>query len=420
MTASGALKGRSTVPSIRMDARSRAQAGEASYSKWLTGLADRRGSATPRSFRELAFLRRDGSFSKETAKKPLPAATPARQQVLVRKRDRVPMSASSCSARMLVPIKRYVDVRRLDRDLVPRDFWSANADGRVSLAAAHSMLDGAVERLGDEQLGLRLGRSMRFGEGGPFDYAVRSAPTVRAAVDIASRYTKLLSDSFVIWFEAWRNQALIRLDEPSWTRAAADFAMAAFYEIHLSDEVPTASRLECWFPHAAPRDTSEYERSFGNATLRFNAPFFGFAFNRAYEHAPLPGADSALHAVHCERVDGLLSDLSAARALTTRVRRLIEEEIRYTRVATVPRIAGALRMSRRTMSRRLEREGTSFVEELDDARRKLALVYIDDGELTLKEVAFRLGFSHTESFHRAFKRWTGETPLAFRKRAPDG
>src|SRR4029077_5392572 len=108
-----------------------------------------------------------------------------------------------CSARILQPFMRYVDARRLDRDLVPRDFWSADADGRVSLEAAQSMLDCAVERLRDLRLGLTLGRSRRFGEGGPFDYAVRSAPTVRAAVDVAARYSKLLSDSLAIWFETW-------------------------------------------------------------------------------------------------------------------------------------------------------------------------------------------------------------------------
>jgi AraC-like DNA-binding protein len=248
-----------------------------------------------------------------------------------------------------------------------------------------------------------------------------SAPTVRDAVDVAARYSRLLTDSFLIWFEAWRNQGVIHLSDqgPSWTRPAADFAMAAFYKIHLSDEVPAASHLECWFPYEMPEDMSEYQRSFPNITLKFNAPFFAFAFNRAYEKAPMPGADSVLHAVHCERVDSLLADLSAARALKTRVRRLIEQEIQYTRGATVPRVARALRMSRRTMSRRLEREGTSFAEELDNARRQLALVYVNDGETPLKEVAFRLGFSHAESFHRAFKRWTGETPLTYRKRTPE-
>jgi len=69
------------------------------------------------------------------------------------------------------------------------------------------------------------------------------------------------------------------------------------------------------------------------------------------------------------------------------------------------------------MSRRLEGEGTSFTDELDNARRQLALAYLKDGETPLKEAAFRLGFSHAESFHRAFKRWTGETPLGYRKRA---
>jgi AraC-like DNA-binding protein len=132
----------------------------------------------------------------------------------------------------------------------------------------------------------------------------------------------------------------------------------------------------------------------------------------------MPGADSVLHGVHCARVDSLLADLSAARALKTRVRRLIEQEVQYTRGANVPRVARALRMSRRTMSRRLEQEGTSFAEELDGARRQLALVYLNDRETPLKEVAFRLGFSHAESFHRAFKRWTGETPLTYRKRTP--
>ena len=311
---------------------------------------------------------------------------------------------------------RFVDAHHLDRDLVPRDFWSADANGRVSLAAAQSMLDCAVERLGDKPLGLKLGRSMRFGEGGPFDYAVRSAPTVRDAVDVAARYSKLLSDSLLIWFEVWRRHAVVRLNDVSWTRPAADFTMAAFYKVHLADEVPAASQLECWFPYSMPKDVGAHERTFGNATLKFNAPFFAFAFNRAYEKAPMPGADPVLHAVHCDRVDSLLADLSATRGLKARVRRLIEEELQDTGGAKVPRVARALHMSRRTMSRRLEREGTSFGEELDEARRKLALTFVSDGKTSLKEVAFRLGFSHAASFHRAFKRWTGETPLGYRTR----
>ena len=72
------------------------------------------------------------------------------------------MGASTCSARILQPIKRYVDSRGLDPDLVPRDFWTAPADSRVSLDSAHAMLDCAVDRLRDRGLGIKLGRSMCF------------------------------------------------------------------------------------------------------------------------------------------------------------------------------------------------------------------------------------------------------------------
>src|SRR4029077_13851914 len=119
------------------------------------------------------------------------------------------MDAPSCSARILQPFMRYVQVRRLDRDLVPRDFWSAEANGRVSLHAAQSMLDNGAERLGDKLLGLKLGRSMRFGEGGAFDYAVRSAATLRDAAYVAARYATVVSDSLEIAFEVWRRRAVV-------------------------------------------------------------------------------------------------------------------------------------------------------------------------------------------------------------------
>lgn len=326
------------------------------------------------------------------------------------------MDAPSCSARILQPFMRYVQARRRDRDLVPRDFWSADANGRVSLRAAQSMLDDGAERLGDARLGLKLGRAMRFGEGGAFDYAVRSAATLRDAAAVAARYATVVSDSLEIGFEIWRRRAVVRLQEPGWTRSAADFAMAVFYKIHLSDEMPGGAELECWFPYAMPEDVREHQRSFPNAKLRFNAPVFAFGFDHAYENALRPGADAVLHGVHCARADALLADLAAAQALKLRVRPFVEQDIQLPREAKVPRVARALRMSRRTMSRRLQREGTTFSAELDGARRRLALAFVADGATPLKEVAFRLGFSHAESFHRAFKRWTGETPQGFRRR----
>ena len=275
------------------------------------------------------------------------------------------------------------------------------------------MLSRGVERLHDDQLGLKLGRTMSFGAGGAFDYAVGSAATLRESVAVASQYSKLLTDSFHVSLETWGERAIIRLDdEIAVPAAAADFAMSAMYKLYVSERVP-ASRLECWFPYSAPRDIAEYERTFAGATLKFGAPVFGFGFNRAYADAPLPGADPVLHAILKRRVDSLLADLSASQTMATVVRRLIEEEMLYG-APTAERVARALHMSRRTMTRKLERERTTFNAELDAVRREMAVERVLDTKVSLAEIAFLLGFSHVESFHRAFRRWTGETPLTYR------
>ena len=113
--------------------------------------------------------------------------------------------------------------------------------------------------------------------------------------------------------------------------------------------------------------------------------------------------------------------------MTTAVRRLVVQEMSRENAlsenALAERVATAMHMSRRTLSRKLEQEGTSFFAVADAVRRETALAYVLDRRLELTEVAFLLGFSHVESFHRAFKRWTGETPVAYRRgerRAPRG
>src|SRR5690348_17126301 len=62
-----------------------------------------------------------------------------------------------CSARLLEPFKKLVASQEINRDLVPDGFWSLSGDARVSLQQTHSMLDRGVERLRDQQLGLKLG-----------------------------------------------------------------------------------------------------------------------------------------------------------------------------------------------------------------------------------------------------------------------
>ncbi len=80
-------------------------------------------------------------------------------------------------------------------------------------------------------------------------------------------------------------------------------------------------------------------------------------------------------------------------------------------------IADELNMSARTLQRRLEEQETSVKDIIDQTRHQLALEYLSQEHLSIKEVAFSLGFNDASNFSRAFKRWEGQSPKAYRKAA---
>jgi AraC-like DNA-binding protein len=79
-------------------------------------------------------------------------------------------------------------------------------------------------------------------------------------------------------------------------------------------------------------------------------------------------------------------------------------------------VAKALGLSRQTLYRRLKAEGTTFEALVERVRRRLALRFVRDEGLAVKEAAWRLGFAEPSAFSRAFKRWTGKSPAEMRRR----
>lgn len=78
--------------------------------------------------------------------------------------------------------------------------------------------------------------------------------------------------------------------------------------------------------------------------------------------------------------------------------------------AGIDQVARALGCGRQTLYRRLKAEGVTYAELLDSLRHRLALRFVREQGLTVKETAYRLGFSDPAAFSRAYKRWTGSCP----------
>jgi AraC-like DNA-binding protein len=288
-------------------------------------------------------------------------------------------------------------------------------DTRIPIAQAHELLEQSVALLRDPDLGLKAGRRMELGDTGALDFALHSAATVGAAVQVATRYIALVNDGAEVRLELRHGRAELSFrSHVVMPRAAADFMIGGCFQAHRASWLGTLAGLEVWFAHAAPASRDEYARSFPGAVLRFSAPWNGFVFDAAELDRALPTADARLHTVVTRMAERLLAELPRAHSFTDEVRRVLASELCHGNPDVV-HVARAMHMSARTLGRRLNDEGTTFRELRDELRRQLALSYVANPEVGLCEVAFLLGFSDVAVFHRAFRRWTGTTPLQHRR-----
>ena len=129
---------------------------------------------------------------------------------------------------------------------------------------------------------------------------------------------------------------------------------------------------------------------------------------------PQLAADPAMSSIMERHLSRLLRDLPPDETFAARVRHVLIEELRRGE-PTLDRLAARLRMSERTMQRRLSQQGTSLQALLDEVRHDLSLRHLGESRESIAEIAFLLGFSEVSAFHRAFKRWTGSTPGAYRQ-----
>ena len=81
------------------------------------------------------------------------------------------------------------------------------------------------------------------------------------------------------------------------------------------------------------------------------------------------------------------------------------------------RVAERMKLSPRTVRRRLEDEQTNFSIELDGVRSELGKSYVQRSNRSITEIAFLLGFSSVSAFHKAFRRWHGAAPSDLRQKA---
>ncbi len=174
------------------------------------------------------------------------------------------------------------------------------------------------------------------------------------------------------------------------------------------------------FGHPPPPHKDEYELLFG-CPVRFGAERTGAGLAPHWLNAPLVRDEDALAAMLRRAPFDLLSRRDYGTTVAEQVRRTLATALRASpRLPSLGEIAGRLALSPSTLRRRLAQEATSYQELKDAVRRDAAIAGLAEGREPIADLAARLGFSEDTAFHRAFRRWTGTTPGAYRYAYRDG
>ncbi len=287
---------------------------------------------------------------------------------------------------------------------------------RMPRWAVYRMCELAIELSGDPAFGLHWGERLDASAFPPISHLIAHAASLRQAFESLSHFRPLLSEQLGYeLFEADQKVTVRCLSLPGESLATQRFVaeMIVTGLLRLVRFFTPRARLErVSFAYAAPSYRVEYTRVF-ERTERFEQPFTGIVFDGALMNAAPPHVDEdlreALRAVVERRVLSLTETASYARRVLSF---LVQQSSPHHCDMQV--VSRALGLSARSLRRRLAAEGKSFSAILSEACAIVAKRLLLDRQHTIQEAAYAIGFSDTTAFHRAFKRWTGMTPSAFR------
>lgn len=294
--------------------------------------------------------------------------------------------------------------------------------GRLDVPGARfpdGLLDAVLLELqrqtGDDCFGLALGRHVRPTTFHALGFAWLASSSLLDAFHRLERYDRIVAtaDEIVIAEQPDHYALIVRPRDPE--SPTPDLSVGAFFVavlemcrwIAATDPAP----LEVHVMQRARGRAGAFVAAFG-APVRFEADDNRMIFDRVMAEQPVPGANAELAKLSDRVSEDYLRDLEPS-TVAREVRALLLKML-PSGEATQQNIAGRLNRSCSSLQRDLRAEGTTFRQVREETRKALATDYVRRPDISLQEVAFLLGFSDQSNFSRAFRRWTGQSPKAWR------
>ncbi len=288
-------------------------------------------------------------------------------------------------------------------------------DARIGREQLARLLRLLWDQLGDESGGY-LARPWLPGTFAMMGHATITCPTLRRALLRSSRFVAMVSDDIHIKLvENGEEAQLIFYHENHKQLPNQNFveSMAVIWLRFFSwmiDRTILLERVHLAFP---PPDYDEDYNDMFPCRHYFNQSETCLVFNTRYLNLPLARDAQQLSEFLARAPECLLTQYKSDNSFTGRIRRMLQGDNSIENLS-LDDVAERLYTSPQTLRRRLKDEGNSWQDIKDSVRRDMAMYQLKGQETPVAEIAERLGFSEPSAFNRAFKKWTGLAPGAYR------
>jgi AraC-like DNA-binding protein len=301
------------------------------------------------------------------------------------------------------------------------------ADGQRGLgfAAFAKLAHDALARTQEPALGLLVGERLRINTHGMLGYAAMNSSNLRQALGLLQTFLPLRTTMLRIeqfthstpQGETWEVHFLPARDLGDIDTLVTEAVVLTIKNLIDQITFGAVQTLGASFRHAEPAYAPLARDMFG-CEVRYGQEWSGLVLPLSALDQPLSTADPTTFDEAARLCQQELDKRDEGATLSIKVRRImLDKQHGFPSLQVVARL---FNMTPRTLHRRLLDEGSAYQQILDEVRQHLALQHLQAGKLSLQEIAFTLGYTEQANFRRAFKRWTGVAPSAYKASGQQG
>lgn len=290
---------------------------------------------------------------------------------------------------------------------------------RYSMQKIADLWEEMERQIKDPCFGLTAATNWHPSHFGTLGYAMLLSTSLRITLERLIRFHRVISDAHFGELHEDEDKGTLVFtlkykDEGFYSRGREDAALAWIMSVLRVNFQRDLSPVSVSLTHSRPSCAAKYYEFF-KSPVTFDSPASCLALPLDVVDVVLPSGNEELAAFNDQAMTRYIGTLNNE-TLVVRIKKIIAEHL-PSGDATVENVARELYFSTRKLQRLLQLEGTTFISLLNETRMEIAKQYVRDSKNDLTEVAFLLGFAELSTFSRSFKRWTGESPVQYRKAA---